>query len=222
MVNITNNPRRYSWHDQLIMRLTQCIRTINNLPQNKNIDARPNPADTAQEATLTAKEKRHSAALMRVNHTGEVCAQALYLGQSITARSNTLRDALSTAAKEESDHLHWCEQRIHQLDSHTSYLNPLWFTGSLLIGTVAGLIGDKWSLGFLAQTEQQVFDHLSHHLNILPAHDHQSLKIVAVMQEEEAMHAKTAVEYGAADLPFPVTWAMRIMAKMMTSVTYYV
>lgn len=193
-----------------------------DLPYHKTHQARPNPADIKQNTSLSVQEKKHSAALMRINHTGEVCAQALYLGQSITARSQTYRDAFNEASAQESDHLSWCEQRISELDSHKSYLNPLWFTGSLLIGTCAGLVGDKWSLGFLKETEQQVFNHLGTHLEKLPALDEKSRAIVALMQQEEAEHAKTAQMHGAADLPFPVKFTMKAMAKVMTTVSYYV
>jgi ubiquinone biosynthesis monooxygenase Coq7 len=127
-----------------------------------------------------------------------------------------------TSALEESDHLHWCEQRISELNSHKSYLNPVWFTGSLLIGTFAGLVGDKWSLGFLAQTEQQVYLHLGKHLEKLPKADSKSRAIVSTMQQEEAQHAQTALQYGAVELPLAVKFGMQLMAKVMTNVVYYV
>ncbi|MBS0287168.1 MAG: 2-polyprenyl-3-methyl-6-methoxy-1,4-benzoquinone monooxygenase [Proteobacteria bacterium] len=204
------------------MGLSQCIRTLQHLPSHKQGEMRSIPGNQLEMSDLSTAEKKQSAALMRINHTGEVCAQALYLGQSLTARSNDLREKFSQSAKEESDHLYWCEQRIHDLGGRTSYLNPLWFTGSLFIGTVAGLIGDKWSLGFLAQTEKQVGAHLSKHLQALPEKDLQSRNIVFIMKQEEAMHEKMAMENGAAILPQSMTWGMQLLAKVMTSVTYYV
>lgn len=204
------------------MNVSKCIRTLHDLPNQNSNQQRPSPSADLPPSVLTEQEKKHSAALMRVNHTGEVCAQALYLGQSLTARSSSIREGLNQAAQEESDHLYWCQHRIHELDGHTSYLNPLWFTGSLLIGTVAGLIGDKWSLGFLAQTEHQVSEHLGNHLKVLPKNDLQSISIVAQMQLEEASHEQNAIKHGAATLPIAVTWGMQCLAKVMTSVTYYV
>ena len=159
---------------------------------------------------------------MRVNHTGEVCAAALYLGQSLTARSPHIKKALTTAAEEEKEHLDLCAQRLKELNSHKSYLNPLWFTGSLLIGTCAGIAGDKWSLGFLAETERQVVMHLGEHLQKLPEADLKSHEIVAKMQKDEAKHATTAMILGAAELPLFVKIGMRLMSKIMTTVAYYV
>jgi ubiquinone biosynthesis monooxygenase Coq7 len=192
------------------------------LPYDKTQHTRPNPADKSEACALTPHEMKHSAALMRINHTGEICAQALYLGQSITARNHELRNNFTTAAQEESDHLSWCEQRITELGSHKSYLNPLWFTGSLLIGTCAGIVGDKWSLGFLAQTEQKVYEHLGAHLEKLPKTDYKSRAIVSVMQQEEAAHAKMAIDYGAQELPTVIKIGMQFLAKVMTNVVYYV
>lgn len=218
----TLNPRQYRWHDYVITSAFKCIRTVLELPYDKTLHARPNPAEQADASQLTPAEMKHSAALMRINHTGEICAQALYLGQSITARDNELRENFAEAAKEESDHLSWCEQRITELGSHKSYLNPLWFTGSLLIGTCAGIVGDKWSLGFLAQTEQKVYEHLGAHLEKLPIADYKSRAIVSVMQQEEAAHAKMAIHYGAEELPVIIKIGMQFLAKIMTNVVYYV
>lgn len=204
------------------MNVSKCIQTVHHLPNQHNNQNRPSPSAPLPQSELSEQEKKHSAALMRVNHTGEVCAQALYLGQSLTARSKNIRAAFSQAAQEESDHLNWCRLRINELGGHTSYLNPLWFTGSLFIGTVAGLFGDKWSLGFLAQTEHQVSEHLANHLKTLSQHDLCSLKIVEQMRIEETQHKETAILHGAATLPQPVTWTMQCLAKVMTTVTYYV
>jgi ubiquinone biosynthesis monooxygenase Coq7 len=183
---------------------------------------RSNPSDQVPEAGLAHAERKHSAALMRVNHTGEICAQALYLGQSIAARDSRLRDSFTSAAQEEADHLRWCAQRIAELDSHTSYLDPLWFTGSFCMGVAAGLISDTWSLGFLAQTEYQVVQHLSGHLDKLPVEDQKSRAIVRQMQEDEAKHETTAFELGAQELPEFIKMGMSWTAKIMTSITYYV
>lgn len=221
MTVTTLNPRRYRWQDFVITSAFKCIRTILELPVT-NSASRPNPGDIHPHPTLSKQEQKQCAGLMRVNHTGEVCAQALYLGQSITAHTHTLRHAFNEAAQEESDHLSWCEQRLSELNSHKSYLNPLWFTGSLFIGTCAGLAGDKWSLGFLAETEQQVFKHLESHLEKLPMADEKSRAIIRQMQKEEAEHAKTAIYHGAAELPFLIKISMRWTAKIMTGLAYHI
>ena len=160
-----------------------------------------------------------SASLMRVNHVGEVCAQALYQGQALTSRSAEVREKMNEAAEEEVDHLNWCYQRIEQLDSHTSYLNPIWYLGSFALGIGAGLAGDKWSLGFLAETERQVVEHLQSHLERLPEEDIISRAIVTQMAEDEAKHADMAVESGAAELPKVVKQAMKVTAGFMTQLS---
>lgn len=214
-----NGDRQYSWHDQFFCGLQKCLQTLSNLPVNAA--ARPTP-EAEVVYPLSSEEQKKSASLMRINHVGEVCAQALYLGQSFTARRPILREAFEHAAQEESDHLYWCEERLTELNSHKSYLNPLWFTGSLLIGTCAGLISDRFSLGFLAETEQQVFDHLSSHLTKLPTNDQKSRAIITQMQLDEAKHASTAIQLGAMDLPYPVKTLMKLSSKIMTSIAYYV
>ena len=182
---------------------------------------RPNPAGQPAAADpLSETERAHAAGLMRVNHTGEVCAQALYQSQAVTARSETIRDAMERAAREEVDHLRWCEQRLTELDSHRSRLNPLWYAGSFAIGGLAGLAGDRWNLGFVAETERQVVRHLESHLRKLPAQDRRSRAIVEQMKIDEAEHATLAVEAGAAELPAPVKGLMRLTAKFMTTVAY--
>lgn len=183
---------------------------------------RPLPGRDLPEAVLSEAEKRHAAGLMRVNHAGEVCAQALYQGQALTARNPEARKALEKAAREETEHLNWCETRLKELGSHKSYLNLLWYTGSLAIGMAAGALGDKWNLGFLAETERQVEAHLESHLARLPAQDAKSRAIVEQMKSDEAHHATTAVEHGGAPLPLPVRLGMRLTAKVMTSVAYWV
>ncbi len=162
---------------------------------------RESPANTVNESALKDAEKQHAAALMRINHTGEVCAQALYQGQSLTARLPDVRDAMEEAAKEEIDHLVWCEQRIHQLGSHTSFFNPLFYGLSYSIGAFAGALGDKWSLGFVAATEEQVCAHLESHLIDLPSEDAKSRAILTTMLEDEQRHATIALEAGG--VPFP-------------------
>ena len=183
---------------------------------------RPLPGKQLEEAALSAAERKLAAALMRVNHSGEVCAQALYQGQALTARNPAAKLALEQAAREETEHLSWCETRIHELGSHTSYLNPLWYTGSLAIGAFAGALGDKWNLGFLAETERQVERHLASHLTRLPAADMKSRAIVEQMKTDEAQHAITAMEQGGVALPMPVKKSMQLTSKLMTQATYWV
>ena len=183
---------------------------------------RPLPGKQLEEASLSAAEKKLAAALMRVNHSGEICAQALYQGQALTARNPVAKLALEQAAREETEHLSWCETRIHELGSHTSYLNPLWYTGSLAIGALAGALGDKWNLGFLAETERQVERHLASHLARLPAADMKSRAIVEQMKTDEAQHASTAMKQGGVDLPMPVKQGMQLTSKLMTQAAYWV
>src|SRR3954464_5641313 len=166
--------------------------------------ARPIPGAAVAEPELTPPERAHAAALMRVNHTGEICAQALYQGQALTARNPTARAALEEAAAEESDHLAWTAQRIGELGGRASLLNPLWYAGSFALGAAAGLLGDKWNLGFLAETERQVEGHLAGHLDRLPPQDEKSRAIVNEMKADEAGHARSAAAHGAAELPGPV------------------
>lgn len=194
------------------------------------IASRPYPADTLSdaklsgdtkhEATLTDSERKHAAALMRINHVGEVCAQALYSGQALVSRDPANVEALKQASREEVDHLAWCEQRIHELGGRKSLLNPLWFGASFGLGVTAGLLGDKWNLGFLAETEHQVAAHLHSHLQELPAQDHASRAIVSQMKIDEEHHAETAEHLGGATLPTPVKLAMRLASKVMTRTAY--
>ena len=158
---------------------------------------------------------------MRINHTGEVCAQALYQGQALTARLPQVRNRMERAAAEENDHLDWCEGRLQELDSRTSLLNPIWYAGSFAIGAAAGLAGDKWSLGFVAETEQQVGAHLDDHLNRLPERDSKSRAILEQMKEDEARHADQALKAGGAVLPGPIRFAMRLSSKIMTGTVYW-
>lgn len=207
-----------SFLDNVLVQIDQGVRTLLGKP----VAERPSPANDEPVRLLTSEEQRHSAGLMRINHVGEVCAQALYAGQAITARSSDTREKMRTAAAEEIDHLAWCEQRLTDLHSHTSYLNPMWFAGSFALGLTAGLIGDKWSLGFVAETEHQVVRHLDSHLRELPANDEQSRAIVRQMRADEAKHATTALDAGGAELPSIVKFTMTAMSKMMTRVAYWV
>lgn len=210
--------RKYSIFDSLIIKFNSALQTISG----QGIAAqRINPAAHLPEPALSASEKIQSARLMRVNHSGEVCAQALYQGQALTARVPKIRTQLETAAQEEKDHLAWCEQRLNELHSHTSYLNPLWYVGSLAIGALSGLAGDKISLGFLAETEYQVEQHLSSHLSRLPAADIKSRNILDQMRQDEIQHAHHAQQAGGIHLPLPVKILMGYMSKVMTVTAYW-
>lgn len=182
---------------------------------------RPNPAAGLQEAELSERERAHAAALMRVNHVGEVCAQALYQGQALTARDPHARAALEQAAREEEDHLAWSADRIRELEGRTSLLNPIWYAGAFAMGAAAGALGDRWNLAFLAETERQVEAHLSGHLEKLPEDDQRTRVVVEAMRQDEAKHRDTALRLGAAELPAPVKLAMRFASGVMTRVAYY-
>ncbi len=182
---------------------------------------RPTPgSDVQSTALLDVKEREHAAGLMRVNHVGEVCAQALYQSQKLVARSPEIRQMLDHSGQEEMDHLAWCETRLQELGSHTSYLNPIWYAGSFAIGLAAGLAGDKWSLGFVAETEKQVENHLESHLQKLPVEDERSRAIVDQMRIDEIEHGQAAISAGGAVLPEPIQKLMQAMSKVMTSTAY--
>lgn len=181
---------------------------------------REDPANNIPEAELTATEKKHIAGLMRVNHTGEICAQALYQGQAMTARDKATAQHMQLAAEEEIDHLNWTTTRLEQLNSRPSLFNPLWYIGSLSIGVFAGLLGDRVNLGFVAETERQVVKHLDKHLQRLPASDHRSRKILSQMREDESKHASMAVTAGGKELPTIIKGLMRLTSKVMTTVAY--
>lgn len=209
--------RQLSLIDKFIIRTDRALRTIAATEQHAE---RPSPAAPLAEAELSAEEKRHAAGLMRVNHSGEVCAQALYQGQALTAKLPDIRAEMEHAAAEEIDHLVWCQQRLDALDSHTSYLNPLWYGLSFAIGAGAGLISDKVSLGFVAATEDQVCQHLQKHLADLPEHDEKSRAVVAQMLRDEARHADMALSAGGYNFPAPVKGLMTMVSKAMTSTSY--
>jgi ubiquinone biosynthesis monooxygenase Coq7 len=179
------------------------------------------PGEALPEDDLRPAERQHAAALMRVNHTGEVCAQALYQGQALTARHPAARAALERAADEEIEHLAWTGRRIEELGGRRSLLNPLFYAGSFAIGAASGLLGDRWNLGFLAETERQVVEHLDGHLRELPAEDRKSRAVVEEMRIDESRHATTAHEYGAAELPGPARALMRVASAIMTRTSYW-
>ncbi len=203
--------------DTLIVELDTGLRTLLAKP----LSVRVHPDASITEADLSEAEKAHASALMRVNHSGEVCAQALYSGQALTAHSAETTLALKQAAQEETEHLAWCETRITQLGGHTSLLNPLFYAGSFTMGAIAGALGDKWSLGFVAETEKQVEAHLASHLEKLPEFDQKTRKIIEQMQLDEAKHAKEAKQLGAAELPAPAKFLMKQVSKLMTASAYY-
>lgn len=204
--------------DGLIVEFDKGLRTLFSQAQS----VRPYPDDGVAEADLSDSEKSQAAALMRVNHCGEICAQALYQGQALTARDPQVQRKLGEAAQEETEHLAWTAQRVRELGGHVSLLNPLWYTSSLAIGAVAGLMGDKINLGFLAETERQVGAHLQSHLNILPEKDARSRAVVEQMYVDETQHADMAVALGATELPLPVKLAMKLSGKVMTRTAYWV
>lgn len=204
--------------DHVIVEFDKGLRTLFSQAHS----ARAYPDAEMAEAALSAAEKQHAQGLMRVNHTGEICAQALYQGQALTARSVKVQAKLHHAATEETEHLAWTARRVHALGGHLSVLNPLWYSGSLAMGALAGLLGDKWNLGFLAETERQVGAHLQSHLQNLPAQDAKSRAIVQQMYVDETAHAEMAVELGGTPLPTPVQWAMQLNGKLMTKTAYWV
>lgn len=212
--------RQLSAFDKLVCNLDTSLRTL--LVPASRISQRENPAKKIAEHPLSAQEKRHIAGLMRVNHAGEVSAQALYQGQALTAKLHAVREQMTDAALEEIDHLAWCEQRLRELGSQPSLLNPLWYYGSLCIGMMAGLAGDRWSLGFVAETERQVTKHLQGHLDRLPPNDHKTQAILNQMQEDETLHAETAQNAGAAELPFSIKKLMQMVSLFMTQSSYYI
>lgn len=209
--------RHYSLIDRFITGADRALRTI--APDAAQAQ-RPSPAVTHFESALSEEERRHAAGLMRVNHTGEVCAQALYQGQALTAKLPEVRAEMERAAREEEDHLAWCAERVSELGSYTSHLNPLWYAMSFGIGAAAGLAGDKWSLGFVAETEKQVCDHLQGHMDRVPVQDEKTRAIISQMHHDEAEHMQMALQAGAADLPPPVKQLMALVAGVMTRTAY--
>lgn len=210
--------RRLSLLDRLVLQADQALRT---LAPGAATAGRPSPANACPPAELDDAQRRHAAGLMRINHTGEVCAQALYAGQALTAKLPDVRDAMDRAAREEEDHLAWCESRLRELHSGPSLLNPVFYGLSFAVGAAAGIAGDRWSLGFVEETERQVVRHLESHMERLPETDRRSSAILDQMRVDEQKHADMAQSAGAAPLPFPVRRLMQAMARVMTSTTYH-
>lgn len=210
--------KKLSIIDQFCLSFDQTLRTLTG-----NVSAiRPYPAANIAEAELSDDERRHAGALMRVNHAGEVCAQALYNGQAFFSKNHSVQAKMREAAMEEGDHLDWCCKRIHELQTHESYLNPLWYSGSFAIGALAAMIGDDWSLGFVAETETQVVKHLQNHLRLLPEKDQRSHAILQQMQVDEEKHKDTAVAEGAKALPQIIKKVMAFTSKMMVKTSYHI
>lgn len=204
--------------DRCLIQFDQALRSC--VPGTSNA-RRSSPAAAETEQDMDTNERMHAAGLMRINHTGEVCAQALYQGQAATAKLDNVRQSMEQAAAEEIDHLAWCEERLSQLDSQPSVLNPLWYTLSYGMGAVAGLAGDRWSLGFVAETEDQVCEHLEEHLEQLPENDDKSRAILKQMIADEKQHGESARDAGGAELPQPIKQAMSAMSEVMKRSTYH-
>ncbi len=217
--HVMNARRHYSLSDQMCFGIDQTLRAVFANPKTTG---RPYPAVNETESVMTDEQRQYSAALMRVNHSGEVCAQALYNGQEVFSRSSEIKEKMHQAAIEEGDHLAWCQLRISELGSHASYLNLLWYVGSFSIGFAAGLVGDQWSLGFLAETENQVVQHLEKHLALLPTQDKKSYKVLQQMQLDEARHRDEAIKEGASVLPSSVKFLMTIISKVMVKTAFWV
>lgn len=210
--------RRLTPVDRLLIGTDHALRTLFGRPQTTE---RPNPAAALMDTELSESQRKHVARLMRINHTGEVCAQALYQGQALTAKLPDTRRRMERSAKEENDHLAWCEQRLDELGDRKSLLNPLFYAGSFAMGAAAGLAGDKWSLGFVVETERQVEDHLDEHLEQIPLEDLKSRTILEQMKADEIHHAQLARAAGGVELPTPIRGAMRLTAKVMTRSVYW-
>ncbi len=211
--------RQLSQVDQWVSAVDVALRSL-CVPKHRQA-IRHNPAEGMAEPSMRTEEKQHVAGLMRVNHSGEVCAQALYQGQALTAKLPMVKDKMTAAALEEVDHLAWCEARLHDLNSSPALMNPLWYGGSFMLGLLAGLAGDQWSLGFVAETERQVTEHLKKHIRNLPKQDVKTRAILSQMQQDETQHAQMAQRAGAAELPWIIKQGMRLTAKLMTKTSYY-
>ncbi len=204
--------------DRCIVEFDKGLRVLLGEP----VARRASPAETVPEGALDDELRSRAAALMRVNHCGEVCAQALYQGQALASSSDDVKSALAKAAGEEADHLAWSAQRVRELGGRLSLLNPLWYAGSLALGYAAGRLGDRWNLGFLAETERQVERHLQGHIGRLGGRDAKTLAVIEGMQREEAGHRRSAEALGARELPEPVKGAMRFAARLMTTLSYWI
>ncbi|WP_455205356.1 2-polyprenyl-3-methyl-6-methoxy-1,4-benzoquinone monooxygenase [Kaarinaea lacus] len=211
--------RSYTPFDRLLMNIDTGLRTVLG---GVHTTGRANPADDQTEGELNKSERDLAARFMRINHAGEVAAQGLYQGQALTARLNKVRQQMEQAAVEENDHLDWCKKRAQELGTHTSRLDPLWYLGSVTIGAVAGAAGDKWSLGFVAETERQVVKHLDSHLQQLSPEDHKTRAILEQMKIDEGHHATTAIKSGGAELPQLIKQAMQLASKVMTKTAFWI
>lgn len=210
--------RQYSLFDHICLGFDQAIKALNNTMETTG---EVYPAQDVDEQKLTEKERKLSAAYMRINHAGEICAQALYHGQGVVSRAPDIQVKMQEAAIEEGDHLDWCSKRLTELNSHPSYLNPVWYAGSFCIGMTAGMVGDDWSLGFVAETERQVIKHLQGHLDTLPEEDKRSAAILQRMQSDEAKHRDEAIKSGARELPGWIKAIMGVTSKVMVKTAYY-
>ena len=220
-MNVKTAMRQLSSFDHFLCGVDTALRTF-LIPAHR-ASRRANPAaNVVLTEALTDKEKRHVAGCMRVNHAGEVSAQALYQGQALTAQLTQVKEQMITAAAEEIDHLAWCEERLKELDSHPSLINPLWYVGSFILGALAGLVSDGFSLGFVEETERQVSAHLQNHLHQVPSHDLKTKAILTQMQDDEARHATAAHDAGATELPLPVKQLMQCVSQLLTKSSYYI
>jgi len=210
--------RHYSPLDKLMMNVDTALRTVAGKPI---LTERPNPSEGIEEGPLSDAERELAGRLMRINHAGEVSAQGLYQGQALTAKLPEVRSKMERAALEENDHLEWCERRCKEMGTHVSYLNPVWYAGSVAIGALAGLSGDKWSLGFVVETEHQVCKHLDEHIAQLPEHDQKTRAILKQMWDDEARHADMAQAAGGAAFPAPVKALMQLTSKIMTKAAFW-
>lgn len=210
--------RQYSLIDRILIEAEAGMATLMSRLQS----SRPNPSQNIHEDEISLSQKKHSAGLMRVNHTGEVCAQALYRGQMMTARKNATREILQQACTEEVDHLAWTHDRLTELNGHRSYLNFFWYTYSFILGLLAGSVSDQWSLGFVEETEKQVSDHLTNHLAKISQHDKKSRAIIEMMREDEEHHGMSASKAGASPLPMPAKKLMQLQSKIMTTLAYWI
>lgn len=216
---VAGSARELSIVDLVLTELDHALRTV---ASRSAAASAPSPADAVPETELDAGEQRRAAGLMRVNHSGEVCAQALYRGQALTARSAATRADMAMAARDEEDHLDWCQQRLEELDARPSRLNPVWYAASFALGVGAGLVGDRLGLGFVAATEDQVCEHLRDHLDRLPPRDARSRALISRMLDDEAVHAHRARDAGALTFPGPVKAAMTLTSRLMTALSYRV
>jgi len=211
--------RYYTKTDLIFLIADDALSTLFGKPRSSD---RPNPSNGLTDQSLSTMEKKQSIRLMRVNHAGEICAQALYRSQALTARSKLIKSHMIRASREESDHLAWCQQRLHSLGGEVSTLNPIWYVGSFCMGSIAGAIGDKWSLGFVAETENQVKTHLDGHLKRLPNNDIASRAIIKTMIDDESNHATNAIQNGGAELPHYVKTVMKFGSKLMTATSHWI